>query len=526
VATVLKVVRHNKDFLRNAGSLAGTTGITSFFGFAYWIYAARVFSPEAVGYGSAAISTLILIGTIGMLGLDTLLIGELPRGGNRGSLTMAACIAAFVLSLALGVAFCLVSLAFGHRFVEINGTVGRMVIFCLGVAFTGATLVFDAATIGLMRGGLQLSRNAALAIVKMAALPAVALVLHDQLGVGIELSFVISTITSMLPVAFAIRRGRGTLLHRPDWGKLWELRKLALAHNWLNLAINIPLKLIPVLVALVVSPASNGAYYIASMVASFLIMVPMSLSTVLFAVAAATPDKIAEKLRFVLRMSLIIGIPGGLVMGLSGHLILSVFGSSYATLATGPLWILIVAYIPQIPNIVYIAVARAKGRFNQAAIFLTVFAAVQMAALIVGAKVDGLYGLSFGMLAVMVVQAMITTPEVLRTAFGRSAVRSSAAPATAEELRDGFAAQRQQEAGLAAFISLARLNSVGLTAANPAITASNWWPVIEDRTYRSRQQRGIASSDPRPSSGARQYVRSHFPTRSSRHSEFAEHDLP
>jgi hypothetical protein len=30
----------NQDLLRNAGSLAATTGVTSVLGFAYWIYAA------------------------------------------------------------------------------------------------------------------------------------------------------------------------------------------------------------------------------------------------------------------------------------------------------------------------------------------------------------------------------------------------------------------------------------------------------------------------------------------------------
>jgi O-antigen/teichoic acid export membrane protein len=429
LAAIRGTLRKNQDLMRNAGSLAATTGLTSAIGFAYWIYAARVFPQQAVGYGSAAISTMTLLGTIGMFGLGTMLIGELPRRESRDGLMMAGIIASFIGSLVLGAGFALVSLAFGNHFVEIAGTFGRMATFSFGVAITGATLVFDNATIGLMRGGLQLTRNVAVSIAKMAALPACALILHDMLGVGIMLSWILGTLVSLLPVIVMIKQSGGSILHRPDWKTFRQLGKVTLSHNWLNLAIATPIKLIPVLVVIVVSPSSNAAYYVAAMLASLLFMVPTHLSTVLFAIASAAPETIAERLRFVLRMSLIIGIPGGLIMGLSGHLVLSIFGSSYASQATGPLWLLIIGYIPGLPNTVYIAVCRAAGRLNQAAIFLTATAAIQIAAVVVGGRLDGLYGLSYGILAVSILQALVTTGPVLRAAYGSAPVRSATADA-------------------------------------------------------------------------------------------------
>lgn len=535
--SVRRILRQNQDLLRNASSLAATTGITSLLGFAFWIYAARVFSTTAVGYGSAAIATMMLLGTIGMFGLDTMLIGELPNRDNRGGITMAACIVAFVMSFILGLGFAIVSLAFGTHFVEVNGTVGRIAIFSFGVGITGATLVFDAATIGLMRGGLQLSRNSAFSIIKMVALPTVAVVLRDRYGVGILIAWVLGTVISLLPVVIMIKRSGGKILYRPEWEDLWHLRKLALAHNWLNLAINIPVKLIAVLVSVVVTPAANGAYYIATMVSTFLFMVPRSLSTVLFAVASAAPEKFAEKLRFVIRTALIIGIPGGLAMGLGSHYILAAFGSRYAALATGPLWLLIAGYVPGLPNSLYITVARAKGRFNEATIALTVFAVIRMAALVVGGEMGGLYGLSYGMLAVTVVQALIMTPSVLRNAYGSVPVRAAAHAATGGQTRlraMALAEQKrlQQEAGLSALIALAtrvaphdpRLyrNAHGvdpwawMAATRPqpqasaqyqdqysrvppavksksSIDGTSWWPDIDEATFRSRQEMGMVA---------------------------------
>ncbi len=537
LVAIRDMLRGNQDLLRNAGSLAATTGVTSVLGFGYWIYAARVFPQQAVGYGSAAISAMTLLGTIGMFGLGTMLIGELPRRESRGGLMMAAFIAAFIGSFILGAGFALVSMSFGNHFMEISGTLGRMAIFSFGVAITGVTLVFDDATIGLMRGGLQLTRNVAVSIAKMAALPACALILHDMFGVGILLAWVLGTVVSIIPVIVIVKRRGGRILHRPDWKSFRRLGKVTLAHNWLNLAIATPVKLIPVLVVIVVSPSSNAAYYIAYMLASFLFMVPMHLSTVLFAIASAAPEMIAEKLRFVLRMSVTIGVPAGLILGLMAHTVLSIFGSSYASLATGPLWIMIVSYIPGLPNTVYIAVCRATGRVNQAAIFLTAAAVVQMAAVVVGGKLDGLYGLSYGMLGVAILEALVTTPAVLRAAYGSAPVRSAAAPATGGQRQlqtpaSADALRLRQEAGLAALFELAtsvapdrsrpkpdlaattaeawnlgatpptptgqghgrhRRPAVAATAANPALSDTSRGPDLDDPTSHALQDAGLAA---------------------------------
>jgi O-antigen/teichoic acid export membrane protein len=499
----------NQDLLRNAGSLAATTGVTSVLGFAYWIYAARFFAPEAVGYATAAIATMTLLGTIGVFGLGTMLIGELPQGGNRGGLIMASIIASFMASIVLAFGFALVSLSFGSHFVEISGNIWRMAVFSIGVALSAATMVFDDAAIGLMRGGLQLSRNATVSVAKMLALPVSAFLIHDVFGLGIMLSWVLGTAVSLIPTAINIKRGGSKILYRPDWATFRKLGKVTLAHNWLNLAITVPTKLVPVLVATMVAPTSNAAYYVAAMIASFLAMVPMHLSTVLFAVASAAPEKISEKLRFVLRTALVIGIPVGLAMGISAHFVLSVFGSSYASLATGPLWIMIAGYIPGLPSAVYIAVCRATGKVNQATILLSTFAVLQMLSVVVGGKLDGLYGLSYGQLAVSIIEAFITAPLVLRVAFGSVPVPAAVDRTTsgqahlgpterAEELR------QRQEAGIDALTLLATSVAIDDRPPSPGTAPSGVMikplpngtkgrPDPNDAAFQRRQEDGVAA---------------------------------
>ena len=74
----------------------------------------------------------------------------------------------------------------------------------------------------------------------------------------------------MALLAIRLRFSGYPVLPRPDWGVLRRLGRTAIAHNWLNLAITIPMTLIPVLVTVIVSPSANAAFYAAWTLSGFL----------------------------------------------------------------------------------------------------------------------------------------------------------------------------------------------------------------------------------------------------------------
>jgi O-antigen/teichoic acid export membrane protein len=503
LAALAGIWQRNQDLLRNAGSLAATTGMTSLFGVVYWILAAREFSQGAVGYGSAAISAMTLLGTVGMFGLGSMLIGELPKRTDRGGLLTASLAAALGGSLFLGLLFPVVTIVFRLHFPQVSGTPLRVAVFAAGVAVTGASLVFDSGTIGLMRGGLQMSRNLAMSFFKLLLLPAIAVVLHDAFGLGIVMAWTLGTVLSLIPVIIMIRRSGSRLLHRPDWPLLRSLGKVAMAHNWLNLAIATPPKLIPVIVTMVVSPSANGAYYVAFMIASFLFMVPAHLSTVLFAVVSAAPEVIGEKLRFVMRLSVAIGLPAMVILALCAHFALSLFGASYAAMGTVPLWLMIASYLPGLPKAQYIAVSRATGKVSRAALVVSIMALFELAGVIAGGKLGGLNGLSFMTLGITLVEGAVTAPTVFRAATARGQARKAATagfPALADEIlatgsfpaiSDRDPRQRQQERGLAALLGLA---SAAVAEGHSLDVAAEVWrtgelPVLMMPTAAGRHRR-------------------------------------
>jgi hypothetical protein len=185
---------------------------------------------------------------------------------------------------------------------------------------------------------------------------------------------------------------------------------------------------------------------------------------------------------------------------------------------------------------------------NQAAVFLSVAAAVQMAAIWVGGKLDGLEGVAFGMLAVAVLQALVTAPSVLRTAYGSASARAATAPAHGisqagpaiearrkARMREADDAMRlRQEAGLAALFSVAtavapdrsratgasrrggeatswlasvappqaradrghgrfRHPATAVTAADRALRETGEWADVDEATFHTRQEAGMAA---------------------------------
>jgi O-antigen/teichoic acid export membrane protein len=422
----------NQDLLRNAGSLAATTGMTSIFGFVFTIVAARMFTANAVGWGNAAINAMQLFGTIGMFGLGTMLIGELPkRKGDRGGLFAASVSTSFIGSVILGLVFAIaVGMYFNKSLPGVGGSLGEVLLFVAGTALTGATMVFDEGTIGMLRGGVQLWRNMALSGIKLIALPVTAVILHDRYGVGLSLSYVLGIVGSLIPASVMLVRGGSRLYHRPDWQSLRRLLPVAVNHNWLNLAMATPSRIIPIVVVVSVGSDKGAVFYVAWMISALLFMVPVHLGTVLFALASASPQVVAEKLRFVLRVSLMIGLPVMAVLAIGAHFMLGLYDSPknhfiYSHLGTVPLWLLIIGYIPQMPRAQFIAVSRATNRVGQAAGLICFFASCEIASIYIGGRLGGLDGLSFAYLGVLCMEGLITAPTVLRAAYAVTATAAA-----------------------------------------------------------------------------------------------------
>ena len=410
-----RLLDERRFVLVSAASLLGSTLVTAGLGFVYWAVAARTFSAASVGYGSAAISLMTLLGTVGMLGLGTLLIGELGRRrAEAGGFITSSLLVSGGVSAAMGMVAALVAPALMKDLTPFGGDPLHAALFAAGVAVTGASLVLDQALVGLHRGGLQLWRNGVFSVVKLAALLAAAKYLNDAFGVGIYLSWTAGNIISLGAVALVLRRRGIRMTYRPRWDLLRELRGTVMGHNWLNIAYQLPRLALPVVVTFLISPTAGAAFYAAWMLVGFAYIVPTHLSTALFAISAGDDSALCRELRFTIRLSVITGLATAAVFAVAGHWLLVPFGPTYADDAGTALAILGLGVFPTLIKVHYIAVRRVQGLIPRAAALVTIGAVLELGAAAAGALLGGITAVAIAVMAAMTVEALVMAPAVLR----------------------------------------------------------------------------------------------------------------
>ena len=403
-------------------SLLATTMLTTVLGLAFWWVAARLLPLSQVGYGSAAVSALTLVGTFGMAGMNTVLIGYLarrPRHAN-GVLT-AAMYACGLISALLASGFWLVAAVLLPRAAPYLHSGTAAVAFIAGSALTGATLVLDQALLGTIGGSLQLWRNAAFAVAKLVAVAGLAVLWHDQFGTSILVAWVAGTALSLVPVAVLLRRRGMRLAARPEWRLLRGLGRASVSNTWLNNMLQAPVLAMPLLVTGVLSAADGGAFYVAWTVVMVAVLLPFHFTTALYAASAADPRGLAAKLRFSLRISVLAGLVGVPLVIACAHPLLQLFGAGYAARAAVPLELLIVGYFGSVLKNHYVALCRISGRITRAGIYATVSTAARLGAAVAGAMAGGLVGLSIALLIVMTAEGIVVIPPVLAALNGRMA---------------------------------------------------------------------------------------------------------
>ncbi|MGO8860072.1 MAG: lipopolysaccharide biosynthesis protein [Acidimicrobiales bacterium] len=405
--------------IRNAASLYGSTIITSFLGFFYWFIAARMATAQAVGIASAVQSAAQFIAIVCVLGLSTFVISELAIDKTQArSLMLTAAILvgtlAAVISAGVGVVFQFFSTSISEGVV---GSIGILVFVLLAVLST-TLLVLDDACIGLLRGDLQLRRNAVFAIGKLILLPLLTTVWASQSGIELVVAWTGGLIASMLLLVFELRRLTEGQSTRLDFQNIFGKRHLMFRHHWLNLSIQSPRLVFPVLVALIVGPTANAAFTATILVVGVVQMIPNLLSTVLFALAPGDEESLRREVRKTMRISLVLSIASAPCFFIFSDLILRLFGPNYVVASTA-MGILGLSTYPYAMKSHYVAIARVQGNMQRAVIRTMAGACFEVGLAAAGGALHGLTGVAIGILVALSLEALVYAPTVfgvLRTA--------------------------------------------------------------------------------------------------------------
>ncbi len=337
------------------------------FGFLFWTTAARLYSPQDLGFAAAAVSAVGLLGLISSFGLDYTLVRFLPGALRPEEIINSILTIGSIVALVVASTF-LAGLGFWSPAItpaRSNPLYAASVVFA--AILTTALGFLAAVYLSRKKARLVFNQSLIFGTAKVAA--AIVFALVGVGGVGLLSAWVVGLLAAAgVGLAFFLPQGEtGGFRFRPVVvrGAVKELTHFALA-NYLSVVLwAAPALLLPILVTNVAGPEANAYYYVASSVSGLLVMIPMAASMSLFAHGSRDATDLTQRAVESARFSLVLLIPAILGILLIGGRVLWIFGRAYSEAGTRLLWILALSTLPLTVNYLYFSVRRVQQRLAE-----------------------------------------------------------------------------------------------------------------------------------------------------------------
>lgn len=415
---LLQWIKKNSTILVNAGSLVGTTIVTSVLGFIYWWVAARRFTPDIVGIASASISSMTLLGTFSIVGLGTLLITEIPRQPEKApSLISTALMVVTVVGGCVGALFAFIAPMVSKQFLPLNANSIDVIIFAGGVSLTAITMVLDQALVGLLRGVLQFGRNTLFASIKLVALILISFIFSHVTGISIYATWAAGNLLSLaIVIPVLLKKKKSIRNYLPQKSLLRQLGATALQHHLLNITLQFPAYALPTIVTILLSARMNALFYVSWMIVNFIFYIPAALTVVLHAMNSAQQSSLADRARVTVGLALLTSVLATIVLQVVTTQVLAVFGHSYEQ-GTWVLRILVLAAFPIIIKNHYVSICRIHDRIKVAMWVIGPGCLLELGLAIIGSHLGGLTGLSAGWVIAIYLEAALMFRTVYKAVW-------------------------------------------------------------------------------------------------------------
>lgn len=416
--TALPESGHGSDSLfKNAYFLMLSTGVSAVLGLGFWLVAARYYSEEAVGQGSAAIAAMRLLASITATTMIGAVVRFVPRAGRAtGPLVWRAYAASSVVVAVAAVVFLLTLDLWGASYAPL-GTAAMGTLFVLACVAWALLTLQDGVLTGLRKAEWVPAGNAVFSVGKLVLLAVFAASLPV---LGIFVSWAVAIAFSTLPLGWLIFRRLIPRQAEADRDvEPPEPREMGrfLAGDSLGALFSLAMiNLLPVMVAVNFSAAQNGYFYVAYTVGGTMEFMAINMASSLTAHASHDPRRLADGIRGALRRMTVLLVPVVLFLVVFAPQILAPFDEDYAEHGSTVLRLLALGALPRIVVELYIGVLRVQGRTG-------VLAAVQgaMCVLVLGSAAmlftpAGISGAGWAVLVSMTVVALGCAPG-LRSAL-------------------------------------------------------------------------------------------------------------
>lgn len=366
---ITQLASHFKmPLFRNGYLLTISSVATSGLGIVYWLFAARLYSPELVGKNSAAIAALLFISGVSGLYLDGALIRFIPRSGKAtGRLIGYAYLISGLTAVLVGTLFLLGIQIWAPALAFLKTDIWLFLAFVFGTMTICIFSEQDGALTGLRQAGWVPVENSIYAIAKIALLVIFSKIIPQY---GIFASWTLPAGVMVALVSLLIfrrlnsRRSQETNVITEPIHPLQILRYTA-GNYFSFLFFTAYITLPPIMVFQVAGAKASAYFYLPWIIANSLRLFASNMSNSLIVEGVINQEKTLEYFKKSLLNTIQLLIP--LVIGLIvvGPWILQVFGKDYSVEGILLLRLLLLGIIPAAYVSLTIGFMRIENRVGQ-----------------------------------------------------------------------------------------------------------------------------------------------------------------
>ena len=319
-------LQEHGNLIRGSAWLTATVAASALSGFAFWLLAARTYDEHSIGQAASLFTGVLFVNYATSLGLPIAVGRYAADRSTSADVLFGWAVLATIASSALGTAV-LVLVAGGQLLDPLDslGDVGGPLLFFAVTAGMSTALLVEARLTALRRWGWVLARVAVVGVIR---LPIIGWDPIDDPALWLFLLVGALPAASVvgLVVALAVR-GRARIGRLP--ATAYPAARFACVNYASTLALQAPIFVLPLVVALQVSDDGYSAFYIAFQIATVAFLVPHMLTQVLLVEGGRESADLDAQVRVALTGIIVIMSAvalGGLVLA---RLVPAVYGEEY-----------------------------------------------------------------------------------------------------------------------------------------------------------------------------------------------------
>jgi O-antigen/teichoic acid export membrane protein len=352
----------------NSMYLTATTVVTSLLGYVFWTVAARMYPAAAIGEAGAGVSAMGFASLLGALGGSMAVLAELPgklRPREWSDTVTAPLVFTSATSAVTALATVAVLSRTGHSaFLYRDGW--WVAAFVVGVVATTASQVLESVWIAEHQAVWFLGAGTVFAVVKLAIVAVPVFAVLGATGILSAWSAVLAaTVAGCVLVLVRLHGYRPRLAGLS--GQIWSMRESLTGNYVISVGDQATLYMVPVIVALRVSPEAAGWFYAAWKIGGFYAVFASAVGTSTFAEGSRRPGRALPLALAGMRLILPFLALAAAGTIFAGRLVLHVFGAQYAVHAYTLLVLLSLGAFPDAVVTIYRGVLRVRKRYRTAA---------------------------------------------------------------------------------------------------------------------------------------------------------------